>query len=196
MRKYRATDEIRDQQVQNCNTQSIQGMEFKQPAIIYAPVRLRDPFVNILTFFLICLFNEKILLWKFRESEKLLSIHYEESSSRDSGIPTTVLHDSLEVSTAHSPTSSRTASTAATSRYYSDNIRFDSVIGQGRFSTVWKVKCLNEVRSSWLIWEENWAKCFQPGDYCVKEFNASESASWRQERSVLGKVHYQHLFIS
>ncbi|CAG5089004.1 Oidioi.mRNA.OKI2018_I69.PAR.g12046.t1.cds [Oikopleura dioica] len=124
MRKYRPTDEIRDQQVQNCNTQSIQ--------------------------------------------EKLLSIHYEESSSRDSGIPTTVLHDSLEVSTAHSPTSSRTASTAATSRYYSDNIRFDSVIGQGRFSTVWKVKCLNE-----------------PGDFCVKEFNASETSPLYQSKHVI-----------
>ena len=82
---------------------------------------------------------------KFPVTEKLLSIDFEESSSRDSGIPTTVLHDSLEVSNAHSPTASRTASSAATSRYYSDNIRFQSVIGQGRFSTVWKVNCVNEV---------------------------------------------------
>ncbi|CBY24392.1 unnamed protein product [Oikopleura dioica] len=106
--------------------------------------------------------------------EKLLSIDFEESSSRDSGIPTTVLHDSLEASNAHSPTASRTASSAATSRYYSDNIRFQSVIGQGRFSTVWKVNCVNEV-----------------GDFCVKEFNTSESSSWRQEKSVLDSPLYQ-----
>jgi hypothetical protein len=94
-----------------------------------------------------------------------------------------VLHDSLEVSNAHSPTASRTASSAARSRYYSDNIRFQSVIGQGRFSTVWKVNCVNEVSH---LADNRLTIIFKAEDFCVKEFNTSESSSWRQEKSVLG----------
>jgi len=91
------------------------------------------------------------------------------SDSRDSGLPPTVFQDSSVANTSES----RSLYTLS-SQGLSD-VQFDSVIGQGRFSTVWKVKCPS----------------YEISEVCVKEFHASESSSWRQEKAVLASPLYQ-----
>ena len=59
------------------------------------------------------------------------------SGSRDSGVPTTIFHESSL------PTTSESRSLYTVSSQGFSDIQFESVIGQGRFSTVWKVKSPN-----------------------------------------------------
>jgi len=57
------------------------------------------------------------------------------SGSRDSGVPATIFQEGSL------PTTSESRSLYTVSSQGFSDIQFDSVIGQGRFSTVWKVKC-------------------------------------------------------